>query len=853
MTERRHRRTFRLALLALAPVAALTAAPLAVSAATARPAAVRALQGDLESLIAERAAVAADLPVDALWAEATRLGSLAREVDPEAADAAFDALLADRATGPKTVLLVAAARMAGEEPEVERLVDALQPLLQDADPAVAVAAAGLLADPVFQLLPVERSDELVEELLAAARDVDRAPDDRMQFAVTAKAHGDGQTSRDVQRILMSFLNSSDPALRGRAALAMASIGEMLSARGELERLAALPGPEGRLADAYLRQESLRDYYESRLRKQKALREEALYNRDLDGPLDSVQRVMRMILDSHVEGDKVSEEELLDAALDGMLRSMDNHSNYFSPEMFAEFQQDLQAEYGGIGAYVGVDRDDNIFTITRPIYSGPAYRANLRTDDKIVRIDDWPTHENGVSKPTEDVIRRLKGEPGTIVKLYVWRRGMDPALIERPTDDMIVEVERALITVPPVQFQMLPEGVGLIELTAFSGVASQELERGLRALLADGAKGIVLDLRGNPGGLLSEARDVVDLFLPAEKLVVSTESRIRETEKMYTRKPPLVPEDMPVVVLIDRFSASASEIVAGALEDHGRATLVGQRSFGKGSVQNLFRMPGVDDDDWDDQNRNRYRDNWEPLTKDRNGNGEFDYAPRIKLTIARYMLPSGRSIHRELDENGDITSSGGVEPTEEVRQKRWETWKLEEMIEIQGDRVVRDYIDGHWDANVELFRELAIGDSGDASKYPGFEEFYAGLDTRLNRDDVRFLVRREVRRRVQDQQGAAFPRGDYQQDFQLQRGIAIVLEELGLDWRDFPEFLLTFGYEHAGGVERDEDRIAADTESDKDRQSVRDALELLAAARTKDRELSDADLARLAELLSQLDH
>lgn len=834
MTSRR----FALACLAaLAPLA-----PFALSQDT-----------DLEELFKTRSRAAVELSVDELWAEAARLGSLGREIDEEATDRAIDDLLRAGDAAPREVLLLVAARLAGDEPDAELLSGALEPLLDDRDEAIARASAGLLADSIFGLLPVERSEELVAKLIAGARQVEHSPELRMDFAVTAYQRGGGQDVRDVQRILTSFLNSSDPALRGRAALALASVGEMLSVRGELERLAALPGPEGRLASSYLKQEGLREFYESQIRKQKALRDEALRNTDLTGPLDSVERVMEMILQAHVEGDKVTEEQLLDAALDGMLRSMDPHSNYFSPDVFAEFQQDLQAEYGGIGAYVGVDRDDNIFTITRPIYSGPAYEANLRSDDKIVRIDNWPTHDGGISKSTEEVIRRLKGEPGSVVRLYIWRRGMDPSLIERPTEDMVVEVTRGLITIPPVQVQMLPEKIGLIELTSFSGVASQELARGLKQLLDEGAVGLILDLRSNPGGLLTEARDVADLFLPPGKLVVSTESRVRETDKLLTRNEPLVPLEMPLMVMIDRFSASAAEIVAGALQDHGRGTLIGQRSFGKGSVQNLVPMPGVDDDGFEDANRNRYHDNWEKLTKDHNGNGQFDYAPRVKLTIARYLLPSGRSIHRELDENGDIVSPGGVEPDEEIRQKRWETWKLEEMIEMQGDRAVRTYLDEHWDGNVDLFEQLAISDSADCSKYPGFDEWYAGLGTRLGKDDVRFLLRREVRRRVQDLNGAAFPRGDYQQDYQLQRAIALILEQLGLDWHDFPEFLLTFNYEAAGGVARDENLVASAAGADQSRKSVRDALELLAAARSKQTELSKEDIDRLTELLSELDH
>jgi carboxyl-terminal processing protease len=132
----------------------------------------------------------------------------------------------------------------------------------------------------------------------------------------------------------------------------------------------------------------------------------------------------MVEHSSLEGEKHTRPQLIDAAIDGMRRSLDEHASYLTPKIFKTFEQDLlQAEYGGIGAYVGEDPEDHIFTITRPIYSGPAYRAGLHSDDKIVRIDDWPTITTAGSKPETEIIKRLKGKPGTKVKLYVWRRGL----------------------------------------------------------------------------------------------------------------------------------------------------------------------------------------------------------------------------------------------------------------------------------------------------------------------------------------------------------------------------------------------------------------------------------------------
>jgi carboxyl-terminal processing protease len=171
----------------------------------------------------------------------------------------------------------------------------------------------------------------------------------------------------------------------------------------------------------------------------------------------------------------------------------------------------------------------------------------------VRIDDWPTLTPSGSKPTDDIIKRLKGKPGTKVKLYVWRHGMDPALIDRPTEEMAIEIEREEIVIPPVKAQMLPGNVGLVQLTTFSRVASEELRAKITDMLKHGAQAIVLDLRNNSGGLLTEARDVSNLFLPKAKLVVSTESRSQDVERLYTKAESLVPADMPVAVLINGFS------------------------------------------------------------------------------------------------------------------------------------------------------------------------------------------------------------------------------------------------------------------------------------------------------------
>lgn len=739
-------------------------------------------QSEAAEILEERLGEIESMGAAELWREASRVSGLVGDEFGSDFDAAIDAKLKAGPKSPRARLFLATMRVDGDDPDFSLVAEAVAPVVRAENDDLGIAAIELLSSIAQDIDDRDVRKDVAAGLIDEAENASASVPLRATAALGAWNLGTGAQIAAARRVLNSFLESTDPNLRAAGALGFAQRGTIEEVEGvedELARLARLPGEDGRLARAYIDQLRQTRYYDSRMRR---LQEDELASRRVSGSLppefSRIDQMIELIQRAHLDGEQASREELVEAALEGMLGSLDRHSSYFSSEEYAKFEQDIGGEYGGIGAYVQNDPDDNLFTITRPIYSGPAYEAGLGTDDKIVRIGDWPT----IGETTDEIIKRLKGKPGTKVKLYIWRNDMDPQLIDRPTEDMVVEIERAQIAIPAVQSQLLPGNIGLVELTTFGRRAALDVREAIRGLQAESPtgelSGMILDLRNNTGGLLDQAAAVADLFLPPGEVVVRTESRVQQNQVFKTQREPVLPEDTPLAVLINRFSASASEIVSGALQDHGRATLVGQRSFGKGSVQRLIPMPGEVQDEFADENRNRRHDTWERITVDHDGDGEFDYAPRVKLTIERYRLPLGRSIHRELDLEGNIESLGGIPPDVEVAAVRRDAWRLREMRRVQGTRKIRSWVLDKFEEDPETFKTLAINDFDDPDLYPGFDELYESLDTTLDREDVRFLVRIDVRRRAQDLRGTAFPYGDFAEDVQLQAAIEEILKESG---------------------------------------------------------------------------
>ena len=322
----------------------------------------------------------------------------------------------------------------------------------------------------------------------------------------------------------------------------------------------------------------------------------LYTRDRTpaDPSSTLSEALRQVSESYVT--EVSEEELLQFAIDGMMNGLDEHSDYLDPSSFEHLQTSTTGRFGGIGIELGLV--DGFFTVISPMDGTPADRAGLLAGDRITAVDG----ESVKGIKLKRLIKMLRGEPGSEVALSIERED---------TGTFEVEIARAIVRVASVKHRFLEPGYGYLRISQFQTSTSKDVITALEALTDDeDLKGLVLDLRNNPGGTLQSSVEVADQFLD-EGLIVYTRGRLQSSHAKYraTRGDRL--DGLPIVVLINGGSASASEIVAAALKDHDRATLLGSKSYGKGSVQSVL-----------------------PL----------DDEQAIKLTTAYYYTPTGTSIH-----------------------------------------------------------------------------------------------------------------------------------------------------------------------------------------------------------------
>jgi carboxyl-terminal processing protease len=308
------------------------------------------------------------------------------------------------------------------------------------------------------------------------------------------------------------------------------------------------------------------------------------------------RVLALIENEYV--DPVDRTRLVEGAIKGMVSELDPHSAYMPPQDFSIFQSDTEGQFGGIG--VEVDLRGDTVTVLATIEGSPAEKAGIKSGDKIVAVDGEDARVTGVDK----MIRKMRGAPGTHVKLSVQREGQKEVIT--------FDVVREIIKVASVNWKMLSGGIGYLRIKQFQERTHDEMLRSIAKLRAPGTlKGAILDLRSNPGGLVDEASEVADELL-TDGTIYTARHRGVITDEVKARGGGAL-SDVPIVVLVNEWSASASELVAGALQDHKRATIVGTNTFGKGSVQTILELP--------------------------NNAG-------IRITTARYYTPSGHAIQAD---------------------------------------------------------------------------------------------------------------------------------------------------------------------------------------------------------------
>lgn len=382
------------------------------------------------------------------------------------------------------------------------------------------------------------------------------------------------------------------------------------------------------------------------------------------PLEELRRfseVFDRIKNAYVE--PVDDAKVLEDAIRGMIAGLDPHSSYLEPDAFEELQEHTSGEFGGVG--IEISQDDGFIRVIAPIDDTPAEKAGIKSGDLITRLDGEPIQNMGI----DEAINRMRGEPGTSIVLTIVRKGED-----KPRE---IKVVRAIIHVASVKQRMLGEDFGYLRITQFQSNTGADLKKAMAKLEANQAlKGLVLDLRNNPGGVLQAAVDVVDAFI-SEGKIVYTEGRLKSADTSFMASKDTVIGDIPVVVLINGGSASASEIVAGALQDHKRAVIMGTGSFGKGSVQTIL-----------------------PLAEKR----------ALKLTTARYFTPSGRSIQAQgilpdvVVEEAELKR---VESQEFLKEKDLSRHLFNGQTEEEADKALIDATKGLSQRDYQLYEALNL--------------------------------------------------------------------------------------------------------------------------------------------------
>jgi len=444
-------------------------------------------------------------------------------------------------------------------------------------------------------------------------------------------------------------------------------------------------------------------------------------------------------------DEKDPKEIMEAGVKGMLETLDEHSNYLPPVNYEDLMMSTEGEFGGLGITINIR--DHYPTVVSPIEGTPAYYMGIQGGDQIIEIEG----ESTLDYSSRDAVKKLRGPKGTKVNITIGRPGTE--------DPIPLTIVRDIIKVESVPYGFMMDDIGYVKVQNFARTTHTELEEKLKDLTAQGMKGLILDLRFNPGGLLYAAQEVSELFLEDGQLVVFTKGRLREQNKSYySESSGNLYNKVPIIVMVNGSSASASEIVSAALQDHDAGLVVGDTSFGKGSVQTVFRL---DEDE------------------------------ALKLTTARYYTPSGRSIHKDRKRHGEdemavmepmdlekdpaeeevdrfdkekfytdsgrvVYGGGGVTPDMEIKQDYMNDFEVAVVLDGALFSFAVDYANDHenlgqdFKVSDEMFSRFKtyLGEREKIGEY--LEDFNLTLSDSLMDASREYLdrgIRREIARRV----------------------------------------------------------------------------------------------------------
>jgi len=362
-------------------------------------------------------------------------------------------------------------------------------------------------------------------------------------------------------------------------------------------------------------------------------------------LDIFTQALYLIENNYVE--PVDDKKIIYGAIKGMTQELDPHSAFMDPKTLNEFEVETQGEFGGLGITIGMK--DKILTVIAPLEDTPAFKKGIKAGDQIIKIDGKSTMDITI----DDAVSKLRGKEGTDVTITIIRKN-----VEKPFD---VKLKRAIIKIKSVKYTMIDKNIGYIRLIQFSNDISGQLTEALHAVDQQGAKAYILDLRNNPGGLLTEAIKVSSVFLPNDQIVVYTMDRAQKRQDYKSTSYFNKELKKPIVLLVNEGSASASEILTGALQDYNRAVVVGAKTYGKASVQNIIHLS--------------------------DGSG-------IKLTTAKYFTPKGRSIH-----------GIGIEPDVKVEAKHEDPAEHQEKKE--DEELDKDLTTNSAKADFDLVKDVQL--------------------------------------------------------------------------------------------------------------------------------------------------